>query len=221
MKIFLFKFILVSVVFLLTGCVTQPMAKPTIINVPKLNTVSTAEVGQNMYEKIYAVYENEKIVEFLDKEVKEKYLANEEKYHIEVLDNNQCALFKDNRQTNLLDSKCNGSFDMIQRRGRLGFQKIGQLIKYRIVENTRIHVVKSSYKYEVLYQGKIDNKLNISFREFVAVKGSFLIKDAFTQNIQYQMDENGEAMIGFKGLRIKVMKATNFDITYKVLKGYK
>jgi hypothetical protein len=40
------------------------------------------------------------------------------------------------------------------------------------------------------------------------------------KNIQYELDENGQAEIGFRGLRIKVLKATNFDITYKVLKDF-
>jgi len=48
----------------------------------------------------------------------------------------------------------------------------------------------------------------------------FIIRDAFTQNIEYELDENGKAMIGFKGLRIEVLKATNMDITYKVVKDY-
>jgi hypothetical protein len=34
------------------------------------------------------------------------------------------------------------------------------------------------------------------------------------------LNNDGSTVIGFKGLRIEVLKATNMDITYKVIKDY-
>ncbi|MGZ5207947.1 MAG: hypothetical protein ACXWB0_02925 [Sulfuricurvum sp.] len=74
-----------------------------------------------------------------------------------------------------------------------------------------------SFKYEALYQGRIDNKIKISFREFK----DDMARPAFTQDIDYELDnKNGEAIVGFKGLRIKILKATNMDITYSVIQDY-
>ena len=47
-----------------------------------------------------------------------------------------------------------------------------------------------------------------------------MIRPAFEQIIDYELAQEGTTTIGFKGLRIEVLKATNMDITYKVLKDY-
>ena len=75
---------------------------------------------------------------------------------------------------------------------------------------------KNSFKYDVLYQGHINNKINISYREFA----NNIARPAFTQNIEYEILENADTIIGFKGLRIKILNTTNYDITYQVLKDY-
>ncbi|MGZ8545817.1 MAG: hypothetical protein ACXWVU_00350 [Sulfuricurvum sp.] len=75
---------------------------------------------------------------------------------------------------------------------------------------------ENSFKYEALYQGRIDNKIKISFREFK----DDMARPAFTQDIDYELNKNGDTIVGFKGLRIKVIKATNMDITYSVIQDY-
>ena len=47
-----------------------------------------------------------------------------------------------------------------------------------------------------------------------------MARPAFTQDIEYELDKDGKTLIGFKGLRIEVEKATNLDITYKIIKDY-
>ena len=75
---------------------------------------------------------------------------------------------------------------------------------------------RDSFKYEALYQGKIGNKIKISFREFI----DDMVRPSFTQDIDYELEKDGTAIIGFKGLRIQVLQATNLNITYKVIKDY-
>lgn len=77
--------------------------------------------------------------------------------------------------------------------------------------------VEDSFKYLVLYQGKIGNQIKVSFREFK----DNLARPAFTQDIEYEINSNGTTMIGFKGLRIEVLDATNISIKYKVVQDYK
>jgi hypothetical protein len=47
-----------------------------------------------------------------------------------------------------------------------------------------------------------------------------MARPAFNQDIDYELNNDANTIIGFKGLRIEVLKATNMDITYKVIKDY-
>lgn len=73
-----------------------------------------------------------------------------------------------------------------------------------------------TFKYQALYQGKVENKIKISFREFK----DDMARPAFTQDIEYELEGNKPTIIGFKGLRIEVKKLTNLNITYSVIKDY-
>ena len=204
---------------LLSGCMEQP--KPTTIYIPELNKTSTVEVGQNMYEKVHAIYECRKSVKFSE-EVASKY--NNRDNCFKKLKNNECDMFirlsGGKFYKNLIDKNCDGKFTNRVKRQLFDKTVLEKPIKYQIVNAKPSKIVNDSFKYVVLYQGKVGNKLNISFQSFVSIHGEFIIRDAFTQNIQYELDKNGEALIGFKGLRIKVLKATNLDITYKVISDY-
>ena len=63
---------------------------------------------------------------------------------------------------------------------------------------------------DVLYQGTSKGEVKISYREF----SHGLARAAFTQDVSYELDPDGTAVIGFKGMRIKVLKATGHDIKY-------
>ncbi|MFA5233872.1 MAG: hypothetical protein WC390_05660 [Sulfurimonas sp.] len=107
-------------------------------------------------------------------------------------------------------------FDMFRACHHPEYVKLDKPIKYHIKRTPEV-ITQDSFKYQVLYQGKVENKIKISFREF---KNDF-IRPAFTQDIEYALESDGTTIIGFKNLRIKVLKATNFDITYKVVQYLK
>jgi hypothetical protein len=65
---------------------------------------------------------------------------------------------------------------------------------------------------DVLYQGTSKGEVKISYREF----SSGVARPAFTQDVAYELAPDGTAIIGFKGMRIKVIKATGQDIRYIV-----
>jgi hypothetical protein len=88
-------------------------------------------------------------------------------------------------------------------------------VEYKIIP-TPPTFDKDSFKYQALYQGGIDNKIKISFREFK----DDMARPAFTQDIDYELNKSGDTIVGFKGLRIKILKATNMDITYSVIQDY-
>jgi len=210
--------VLVISLLIFVGCTERP--RPTTVYIPELNKISTAEVGQNMYEKINAIFAYEQSVELLDPKAKMEY-----KPYIKYFDKRDGVCVMIIYSVELIDDECNGEFKY-KMDGVTTFDykkvKLPAPIKYKLIPASPIEIMEDSFKYVVLYQGKVDNKLKVSFQEFISLDGanSFIIRDAYTQNIQYELDSNGEATIGFKGLRIKVLKATNFDITYQVIHDY-
>lgn len=70
-------------------------------------------------------------------------------------------------------------------------------------------------KQEFIFTGKANNTLNFLYREYI----NDLARPAFTQNLQYDLAEGN--IVGFNGLRIEVIKATNIKITYRVLSSFK
>ncbi len=67
---------------------------------------------------------------------------------------------------------------------------------------------------EFIYNGKVNNAIKFTYREYV----NDLARPAFTQDLQYDLNESN--IIGFRGLRIEIILATNTKIKYKVLNNF-
>lgn len=72
----------------------------------------------------------------------------------------------------------------------------------------------NSFQQTLIYSGKVGNKINIGYREF----SSNLARPAFNNDVEYDLNES--KTIGYKGALLEVIKATNQDITYKVIKNF-
>ena len=70
---------------------------------------------------------------------------------------------------------------------------------------------KEYYKQEFIYNGRVGDGLKFIYREYV----NDYARPAFTQDVQYDLKDSN--IIGFRGLRIEVLNATNTNIEYKVL----
>lgn len=216
----------------------------SIIRLPNLEELSTVEIGENMYEKSYLMPQNTFSVKLLDnvlidngKDRQYAWLAlglvgaaimestaDKDEFSMEkgssfMLLQWSKSGYKTICSTSnncLIDPNDIGSFTHqgIYPNGKL--KKLDTPIKYKLTP-TPSEFKEDSFKYEALYQGIVGNKIKISFREFY----KNLARPAFSQEIDYELDQNGKTVIGFKGLRIAVQKATNLDITYKVIKDYK
>ena len=79
-----------------------------------------------------------------------------------------------------------------------------------------VDVYAPNIRKEFIYNGRIDNYVKFTYREFSA---GGIARDAFTQDVQYDLNEGN--VIGFKGSRIEILKATNRVITYRVLSHLK
>lgn len=73
---------------------------------------------------------------------------------------------------------------------------------------------ENCFKKEIVFTGKTGNSIKFLYREYI----ENLARPAFTQELQYDLSESN--VIGFKGMRIEVIKATNTNIEYKILSDF-
>ncbi len=83
------------------------------------------------------------------------------------------------------------------------------ILRYKL--SNAIIPESESFKKEFIYNGRVDNYLKFIYREFY----DDMARPSFTQEVQYDFNESD--VIGFKGLRIKVINASNIEIEYKIL----
>ena len=94
----------------------------------------------------------------------------------------------------------------------INFNHIKEKLEYT---ETYAPVPKKDYfKQEFIYNGRVGNALKFIYREYV----DDVARPAFTQDLQYDLAES--KIIGFRGLRIEVVSATNTNIEYKVLSHF-
>jgi hypothetical protein len=201
--------------------------KAEIVRNPELGVISRVEVGENLYTKSYLFYSNTKQVTLLEPAIgngfgayvdttkSQKTLVGELKKWDTIGQTDINTFCIEDTFVCLTDMNNSGYFTHFGAYAQVGSNKLNKPAKY-IINSMPPSLKEDSFKYEALYQGRIDNKIKISFREFK----NDIARPAFTQDIEYQLDENGKANVGFKGLRIEILKATNYDIEYKVVKDY-
>ncbi len=71
-----------------------------------------------------------------------------------------------------------------------------------------------SFQQTLIYSGKIGDKINISYREFINNRA----RPAFNNEVEYDLSESN--VIGYKGARIEILEATNELIRYRVLRNF-
>ena len=75
-----------------------------------------------------------------------------------------------------------------------------------------VEVAPDNRKKELIYTGVSKNIIAVLYREYQ----NDMARPAFSQELKYDLGEG--RVIGFKGARFEVIKATNLGITYRVLK---
>jgi hypothetical protein len=66
----------------------------------------------------------------------------------------------------------------------------------------------------LIYSGKIGDRITLGYREFK----NDIARPAFSNDVAYDLSES--TVLGYKGARLEVLKATNTEITYKVIAGF-
>ncbi len=203
---------------------------------PELGVISTAEIGDNLYEEYskvatntYNVLLNEDATGEMDLGHKisiSKGTKGELQKHINNPANKivcfdfitkpgalDKATLGGPAHGCLVDTDNDGYFDASMFKVRDRYFPLNKKAAYDLIPNTTEYSFdKGSFQRVILYQGITKGTVKISFREF----SDNTARPAFTQDIGYDLDDNGETLIAFKGLRIKVLKATNTNITYIV-----
>lgn len=202
------------------------------IRTPELNIIKTMEVGESLYEKTQRIdFDTYEVVLLENTQASLfnggfiKATANQENVPLYTWsDKNLKAIcfhagmdYDLNKPIKicLLDIENNGLFTQAAYSYKDIMYPLSNSAQYKLI-STPPKYDKGYFRYIALYQGKIDNKIKISFREFIDDTS----RPAFTQDIEYQLDKDSGTVVGFKGLRIKVLKATNTDIMYSVIQDY-
>lgn len=207
-----------SLLVIFSGCgVTTKITSPDNFSAstPQLNTPQETEIGVSLVSK-ESGYKYKALRILKDTKIKTGYILKDIKEG-EVFIN---TLYTKNYD---LYSKIDGSTYgiAIPRTGgkTITFYNSGASITFDKYSSTPIEykteltpVPKKEYlKQEFIYNGKVGNAIKFTYREFV----DDLARPAFTQDLQYDLTES--KVIGFRGLRIEIISATNTKIEYKVL----
>ena len=83
-----------------------------------------------------------------------------------------------------------------------------------IKASKKIVEFKDNFIQELIYNGKVGNHMKFIYREF----SDSVARPAFTQEVQYDISES--SIVGFKNVRLEVIRATNTDIVYKLINNF-
>ena len=212
------KLFIILFAILIISCAPTVQQKPKIldskqINSPALNAKVTTEIGQTMVEKGY---------EYLEKAIRLDSLPVSKSLKLKTLKAGDILPYVTTYAGN--DLYYNSSFEGIsvnEKSGKADFYTaegvrhiVGSKQKIFYTQTTVTKRSEAGFKQQYIYNGKSGNTIKFTYREF----NGDMARPAFTQDLQYDLSESN--IIGFKELRIEVLKATNIDIEYKVLKSF-
>ncbi|WP_338761133.1 hypothetical protein [Massilia sp. METH4] len=117
----------------------------------------------------------------------------------------------------LVDTDRDGALDSSMFLNRARYFPLSSPAKYSTAKSeSKVISGEPTLKREILYQGVSKGTVRLSFREFM----NDMARPAFTQDILYDLEPDGTATVVFKGLRMKILKATGTSIKYVVEKPF-
>ena len=214
-------YIILLISMLLTSCGVKKYSiipKPETTYSPEINQSKTSEIGITLVSKEtaqkYDAIEITKEVKIKPNIVKTLKIGETfiktfetEKFDLyENIDNPNfgIALSKNNESTKTYSTGPTGN--------GLQFQIPKYALEYKLTEKP----IKNDdyYKQEFIYNGRVGNGIKFIYREFT----NDYARPAFTQDLQYDLSD--DSIIGFRGLRLEVINATNTKIEYEILNHF-
>lgn len=218
-------------VTVLAGCATGPLPEAytsgikTVVSIPQINTQASAEIGQTIISKanvtkipaINFTNDASEVVNYpgtttirartiplyaSDERGKfyRDYLATFSMMGSSIVYDN-AGIFVPNEKTK----------PAVVYHFALGY-KFGKIPVLGVEDSTFEKWGKDSFKRELVYSGVAQNTISILYREF----SDNIARPAFSQELKYDLAQGN--IIGFKGARFEVIKATNTELVYKVVK---
>lgn len=233
-------FVAVTVVVMLAGCATTENVKRAyepirVIHTPQVNVETEAEIGQTIVSKANltvfpAVSVNQDVMEFIKQSMLNNRWSGTTTIHAgkfkKTSENADGDFFPDPEGTFQFTgatikcvcgifvpkdlAKSPVLFTYHNTVGATGFE-FG-VTPIEVTKTTYEVWGKDSLKKELIYGGLAQKTIAISYREFA----DGTARPAFTQDLKYDLSEGD--IIGFRGARFQVLKATNTSIKYKVIK---
>lgn len=233
--------IVISLVLCVTGCAvatvtnkdlrrfTADPVEPTLVNVPELGKEVTVEVGESLvgktYRRVLPILELKSSAEFVIPALKSTGLQA-------VL---QVGRYTKSRRDDAGELYA-ASAPYRDRQGKIhpvtpaiyvgkSGEKQGCLLPHEgggalcgpltnaIMEAGSVEQsFEGSFRRELIYLGMSKNVISVTYREFK----DDLARPAFSQEMRYDLDEG--RVVGFRGARFEILKASNLGITYRVLR---
>ncbi len=219
------KYVIIFSFFLvLTGCASQiKLTEPNNFSttIPEINTINEVEIGASLVSK-EAGYKYKALKLSRDTKIRTGYILKDVKEGEVFINESYTSRYDLYSSINTTASgstygialpKSGGKAITFYKSGAgITFSKGNLALKYSEILTP---IPKKEYfKQEFIYNGKVGNAIKFTYREYA----DDLARPAFTQDLQYDLTESN--IIGFRGLRIEILSATNIKIQYKVLSYY-
>ncbi|HMK39640.1 MAG TPA: hypothetical protein VK569_09885 [Bacteroidota bacterium] len=87
------------------------------------------------------------------------------------------------------------------------------------VRESGAKVPTEAFHYSLLYSGLAGRTLNVTYREYWTSSATKLIQPVFTQDLKYELGQDGKAIITFKDIQIEIAEATTERVAFHVTHG--
>ena len=228
------KLLVIIAALVLSGCATAPpiqLPELQFTDHPALNTEASAEIGETLLEKgkLYFFDGLELQERITDHGIAREYIIEPHAMRLESVDSYGNRYYVPALDSYFVYDKTFGrrvrpsnAFLVLKTNGSLEMQGYYDLTSAGNTSPSapRFKVKKivdrrqPNFRQELIYGGYLGNFIKLTYREF----SGDLIRPGFTQEAQYDISTN--SIVGFKGVRIQIIEATNTRLRYKVLKSF-
>ncbi|MDM0113932.1 hypothetical protein QTI66_17385 [Variovorax sp. J22R133] len=223
----------IALAAVLTGCASTKTAPAEIlvVDTPALNTVATAELGETLVKKgISYVFDGLELRERItDNGAGREYVVEPGRMAFIDKTPDGASRYEPPAGTYYVNDKIFGrkafpknGYVVVKANGTMELQGYYDLTGPGSISpaNPKFSVGKiidsarPNFRQELIYGGRLGDQIKVTYREF----SGDMLRSAFSQDVQY--DLTTEKIIGFKGVRIEVVAATNTKLEYRVLKSF-
>tara|TARA_R110001592_G_scaffold363340_1_gene684383 strand:- start:2268 stop:2891 length:624 start_codon:yes stop_codon:yes gene_type:complete len=192
----------------LGACISAPQIREaTVVNLPALNTVAHAFVGESMLQQGYGYL----VTKIEITEAQDLMGTNINGVYDVAFSTPHGFNLTGIQSLNLNTATSKACFY-----GLLSAQtdcKNGVDVKY--TQRSAVDFQQSNRMQQTLiYSGRIGNRIKLGYREF----SNGYARDAFSNEAEYDISESKQ--VGYKKALIEVIEASNTQITYKVLRNF-